>query len=928
MLALLIIAHPDDTKFKNIIVKLQIEWMLTQDREILDVREGFWKGVNASNLYKIFSREEEREAEVELLADYDTLFREFMLAQKDIRPYLQEWARGAVPSRNSSRTRATSINVVQSVQSSDEEVRDDQGHVDDRGDQGRKFSAQNVDLFRKYWNPPAPTNQEEVDQESRHLAAWLAERLASVDGQGEPLPKWCLHWRTRLDDVQSYQEQMIIQSLFRQSVRRLYSLHAISTKVSCIQSMAATQHPEKPHFAAPLDVLYMVADMEDRELRPPLEARLARRTASFFQALPLYRTLEQATRRLIHLTESASPCSGVVKDMAKKAFQGQMSMLYYTTTTSFSEYFYGIMAFEILRKYSLIEGLDDVSVTDEVEWWRARRDLLFSPNVISSLKLTAWQLQAFLLPGADCRHVLTHWQDLVFRSSFCESGWKDMTPVKMENIKPMPLTHDHLTNITSDSMVWDTLLPLFGKVDRPECVPLTPRILTPEPFAPATAPRVSLIPTAPGVDAAPAPSESTASSLTSISTSTSDSTCTSPFRRPSHGTAIAASSLATSVDTNSSNPPMERNAFSNSAPHTSGAITSITPNISSSTTVHTSIPSTRRPSRSTPATGSSPARSLSRQPSNPPMGRNAFSGQAGTTPAKRTGSPLDLRQPKLPRIGFRGELDELRQDLRKELEAHREELRAQREGLLTRLSQDIKASEEQSRTHLGGIRTDLGTVTADLENVKVELASTGTSFDGLKTEMAIFRSELLGNRDKATQESQASIQQLREEVRLSAERQDHMISENYKAVEARLGTIETNLATTARDMLAEMKEMRSLLAGTRPRPEDTGYLSQICPAPDGESQRAYESRLFRACLFYIYALWDPIYEDGGGVGQNEQALEEAKQRFPDLDEEFMVKAIKYFHRLVFNRPLGSEEEIATPDHVEDGHGMVKEGFQD
>lgn len=90
MLALLIITHSDDTKFKNSIVKLQIDWMLTQDRENLDVRNGFWRGVNASNIYKVFSHKEDREAKVELSADYYTLFKEFVLAQKDIAPYLPE----------------------------------------------------------------------------------------------------------------------------------------------------------------------------------------------------------------------------------------------------------------------------------------------------------------------------------------------------------------------------------------------------------------------------------------------------------------------------------------------------------------------------------------------------------------------------------------------------------------------------------------------------------------------------------------------------------------------------------------------------------------------------------------------------------------------------------------------------------------------
>lgn len=71
--------------------------MLLQDPETLDVQEGFWKGVNAANLHTVFAPEEEREAELKLLADYTGLFGKGF-TEKDITPYVQEWARGIVRS--------------------------------------------------------------------------------------------------------------------------------------------------------------------------------------------------------------------------------------------------------------------------------------------------------------------------------------------------------------------------------------------------------------------------------------------------------------------------------------------------------------------------------------------------------------------------------------------------------------------------------------------------------------------------------------------------------------------------------------------------------------------------------------------------------------------------------------------------------------
>ncbi|KAI1753426.1 hypothetical protein F4782DRAFT_529309 [Xylaria castorea] len=84
LLALLIIAHPDpDSRFKN--------WMMMLSRITLDVQDGFWKGLNASNVYEVFSAEEARQAEILPLVNHTALFQNFEMARKDIRPYVKEW---------------------------------------------------------------------------------------------------------------------------------------------------------------------------------------------------------------------------------------------------------------------------------------------------------------------------------------------------------------------------------------------------------------------------------------------------------------------------------------------------------------------------------------------------------------------------------------------------------------------------------------------------------------------------------------------------------------------------------------------------------------------------------------------------------------------------------------------------------------------
>lgn len=60
----------------------------------LDVQDGFWKGVTVQNLSEVFASEEKRDPVPAFLADYTHLFgKSFVCAKKNIKPFLQEWAR-------------------------------------------------------------------------------------------------------------------------------------------------------------------------------------------------------------------------------------------------------------------------------------------------------------------------------------------------------------------------------------------------------------------------------------------------------------------------------------------------------------------------------------------------------------------------------------------------------------------------------------------------------------------------------------------------------------------------------------------------------------------------------------------------------------------------------------------------------------------
>lgn len=94
MIMILILSYPN-MKYHERIRRLQIGWM-SEARETLNVREGFWKGITCENVGSIFVPEDApRVARVDLLLDYNRLFgKEFPRLRQDIRPCLPNtpWA--------------------------------------------------------------------------------------------------------------------------------------------------------------------------------------------------------------------------------------------------------------------------------------------------------------------------------------------------------------------------------------------------------------------------------------------------------------------------------------------------------------------------------------------------------------------------------------------------------------------------------------------------------------------------------------------------------------------------------------------------------------------------------------------------------------------------------------------------------------------
>ncbi|KAJ4385252.1 hypothetical protein N0V93_010313 [Gnomoniopsis smithogilvyi] len=196
LVALLTLSYTDQ-KFRDWISRLQVEWMVLQPRDEVHVTQGFWKVISADSLLRIFQSDDTRTAETLLLADYDILLGQaFVEAQKDIRPFLSSWAEELALSLR---------------QASDEDT----------------------------LNQHAPSTGHEAS-----CVSGKASTEDFVDFTQDVVLE--VVW---MDRVSHYEEQVVVQSLFLQSLRRLQSLAEEGGNLS---SLAAA---------------YMLLDSEDGKTR-------------------------------------------------------------------------------------------------------------------------------------------------------------------------------------------------------------------------------------------------------------------------------------------------------------------------------------------------------------------------------------------------------------------------------------------------------------------------------------------------------------------------------------------------------------------------------------------------------------------------------------------------------------------------------------
>lgn len=290
ILAVLIISHPDpDSKFRQWIGRLQIDWMLTHPRNILDVQDGNRKGLNSENLHIVFAAESEpRRAEVEMLADYNRLFgQDFSSCRKDIRPFLPPVLAASLAPLTEA------LFDVNNAETHDEAV----SHVPEATTDDDLAMETVPDTMQDTLQDPAVTSSpkeipsQAMSEEARRLRerlnandvecdmtleSWL---LVQLEGQDDILAAWCRHWEAKIEAATSYNDQMLIRSLFTSSLGRLQRLHTATN---------------------PLANALMLVDLLDAQISteeaPVIMSALLR--------LGPFKAYEEANNRLLPLIES------------------------------------------------------------------------------------------------------------------------------------------------------------------------------------------------------------------------------------------------------------------------------------------------------------------------------------------------------------------------------------------------------------------------------------------------------------------------------------------------------------------------------------------------------------------------------------------------------------------------------------------------
>lgn len=759
MMALLVIAHPDDDKFKKWIVrKLQIDRML-RDRESINVSEGFWKGLRTNKIREVFSQEEERTAELDLLVDYSGLFgSHFISAKQDISSFLSELApapdtgpaEGEIECHGSTSGDSPASDSPGDPADENEWSHDGSG-ADGRASRDRCNSIDRLDVNKTSIFPLKDIMAlrkclEPTDVQAAEVEQWLCEKVAAVHPDANhPLVLWCRHWHLRMKDAAHYRDQIVIRSIFQQISHTLYLLEA--AQIPSVNLVARKRDGDiMPDESGswPLACCYALLDIKDGTSR--------HRVADHLRRFPAGRawceTIEQA-RGLM---------SGRKEDQLEAGYQAQLAALLHITKESpFHDYLFALVAFDALRILAVIHDRQErpcaEPVLQEENLWLRRIDDLLGPEEATQLKLTRWQRQAILL-SRNGNGVLTRWQDVLYRSKICPDGLlSDGEDVaSLSALECMPVDPPaNLTSFQLNKEVRDALVMLLGDARKPATVP---NILPDLQLTRTQAVQSQAAETQHGcVDILPRASKA-------------------PVQRPAiepTNTLKHATSLTRACGPASIGP-----AKSYSSAPTSGEANEATTQDATSPLRHVESPQHGLRAQST-----------YESETNINPGRNAFSGYF-ISPPKRSASPIDSRLSKLPKLGIRTDLDSLRREMAEDLKT---QLSIQSRRLREEVDQDIKVSrerlfeafQESLQAHLGALTTNMVVLKSQLTPLATKVESLATQVENMATKFGVWKVDtekvqagLVASQEDHAKRFEGRIKDLHDDVKAGTEELRHM----------------------------------------------------------------------------------------------------------------------------------------------------------
>lgn len=349
-----------------------------------------------------------------LLADYDELFgKDFPKACKDIRPFLP--LSQAQLSLKGTPYRPDNVLDDDGNLGGEEESTGTGDLTPADGSNDEDPSGLGV-LFRSDATPP-------VDE----LREWLREEFELSTDEHDVLWFWCDSWADKVGESSNYEEQLINQSLFLQSVRRLHSL--------------ATTLPE----AGALFQAYMLLDIQDgRPMQPRDQADDD--TVSRMRAIPLYKPRIDAEDQLVELLPDRD------QFFPRIAFAQQIQFFVNLFKDHrFNSYVKDTIKFDTLRTEALLKSRHADTSADGIDQVR---------GLTSELKLTKWQLRLLAVAHRSVPQVLTDWQHNVYRRRSGDNT-QDLT-----RYQPVAAV-DNADDNPPDADTKEVLRKLFGDLSAP-----------------------------------------------------------------------------------------------------------------------------------------------------------------------------------------------------------------------------------------------------------------------------------------------------------------------------------------------------------------------------------------------------------------------------------------------------------------------------